>query len=129
MAIISSFLIVKRSMSDRSKRRDAEALCVKEAMQEAPSCPEAKPAGMHAGHEHETRWTHRVPLFARSPTTSSTSCHFSLNKQIYPVIEIFDELLFPNMLVTTYSLVQVIISLNTSNLRPNFHSSYSHMSH
>lgn len=81
-------------MSDRSKRRDAEALRVKEAMQEAPSCPEAKSAGMHAGHEHETRWTHRVHLFARSSMTS-TPCHFSLNKQIHPVIEIFDELHSP----------------------------------
>ena len=79
-------------MSDRFKRRDAEALRGKEAVQDAPSCPEAKPAGMHAGHEHEIRWTHRVHLFASSSTTSSTSCHFSLNKQICPVIEIFDEL-------------------------------------
>lgn len=82
-------------MADRFKRRDAEALRGKEAMQEAPSCPEAKPAGMHAGREHEIRWTHRVHLFASSSTTSSTSCHFSLNKQIYPVIEIFDELHSP----------------------------------
>lgn len=70
-------------------------LCMWKKPCRRPHHVQKQSAGMHAGHEHETRWTHRVHLFARSSTTSSTPCHFSLNKQTHPVIEIFDELHSP----------------------------------